>query len=78
MIRTRMLGLLVLLTAIIGCNRSFYSPRDLRGSPRPDQSSLSIAEQERLGRARYGLHDDDFRVGPKTYTDRPGPTGVGY
>ena len=79
MTRTWMLGLTLLtLAGSVGCNRDFYTPRELRGTPRPDQPNLTIPQQERLGRARYGLHEDDFRVGPKTYTDRPDPTGVGY
>ena len=24
------------------------------------------------------LHEDDFRVGPRTFTDRPSPTGTGW
>ena len=76
---TRKLTLLLLAaagTAAVGC-KCFDTPRSLRGSERPDRPDLSIEEQERRGRARYGLHEDDFRVGPNTYTNRIDPTGVG-
>ena len=63
--------------APVGC-RNFDTPRTLRGSERPDRPDLSIEEQERRGRARYGLHEDDFRVGPRTFTDRPSPVAGGY
>jgi hypothetical protein len=35
----------------------------------------TISEQERRGRARYTILEDDIRIGPKTYSDRPSPTG---
>ena len=60
----------------LGC-KCFDTPRSLRGSERPDRPDLPIEEQQSRGRARYGLHEDDFRVGPNTYTDRVSPTGVG-
>ena len=60
----------------VGCS-CFDTPRTLRGSERPDRPDLPIEEQQRRGRARYGLHEDDFRVGPNTYTSRPSPTGAG-
>jgi hypothetical protein len=76
---TRTLTLLALLAAgsgLLGC-RGFDTPRSMRGSERPDRADLPIEEQERRARARYGLHEDDFRVGPRTYTDRVSPTGIG-
>jgi len=76
---TRKLTVMVLLAAgaaAVGC-KCFDTPRSLRGSERPDRCDLPIEEQERRGRARYGLHEDDFRVGPNTYTNRIDPTGVG-
>jgi hypothetical protein len=76
---SRTLTLLLLAAAVpaaVGC-KCFETPRSLRGSERPDRCDLPIDEQERRGRARYGLHDDDFRVGPNTFTERVSPTGVG-
>lgn len=62
--------------APVGCS-CFDTPRTLRGSERPDRSDLPIEDQQRRGRARYGLHEDDFRVGPNTFTSRPSPTFTG-
>lgn len=58
--------------APVGC-RNFETPRMLRGSPRPDQPNLPIEEQERRGRARYALPEDDFRATPRGLIDRPDP-----
>ncbi len=63
--------------APVGC-RGFDTPRDLRGTEKPDRVDLPIEEQYRRGRARYGLHEDDFRVGPRTFTDRPDPVSGGF
>jgi hypothetical protein len=76
---TRKLSLMLIVLAglsTVGC-KSFDTPRSLRGSERPDRPDLPIEEQQSRGRARYGLHEDDFRVGPNTFTDRVSPTGVG-
>ena len=71
------LALAVAGLAPIGC-RGFDTARSMRGSERPDRSDLSIEEQYSRGRARYGLHEDDFRVGPRTFTDRPDPVSGGF
>jgi hypothetical protein len=71
------LGLLLAGSCAAGCG-GFDTPRMLRGTPRPDQPGLSIEEQERRGRARYGIAEDDFRIGPKTFVDRPDPVSGGY
>lgn len=76
--KTLILAVLLAGLAPLGCRGTTYdTPRTLRGSERPDRPDLPIEEQERRGRARYGLHEDDFRVGPNTYTSRPSPTGTG-
>jgi hypothetical protein len=62
------------LASLIGC-KGFDRQRDQSG--RPDLPGLTIEEQQARGRARYANHEDDFRVGPRTFTDRPTPTGVG-
>jgi hypothetical protein len=49
----------------------------MRGSPPPDAPGYTIEEQERRGRARYAIGEDDFRIGPKTYADRPDPISGG-
>lgn len=89
MTRTGKLALLLLAVASAGTGcRNFDTPRSLRGTPKPDDpmygtreyggaSGNSIAEQERRGRARFGIGEDDFRVGPKTYSDRPDPVSGG-
>ena len=57
---------------LVGC-RNYDTPRTLRGSERPDRPDLSTEEQERRGRARYPLPEDDWRVGPRGFVDRPDP-----
>ena len=66
----------VLLGAIstVGC-KGFETPRDLRKKERPDLPQYSTEEQERRGRARYTIPEDDLRAGPKGLIDRPSPTG---
>ena len=66
----------VLLGAIgtMGC-KGFETPRDLRKKERPDLPQYSTEEQERRGRARYTIPEDDLRAGPKGLIDRPSPTG---
>ena len=58
----------------VGCGM-IDTPRTLRGSPKPDRPDLSIEEQQRNGRARYGIPEDDYRIGPKTFDDRPSASG---
>ncbi|GIW83979.1 MAG: hypothetical protein KatS3mg106_492 [Gemmataceae bacterium] len=57
-----------------GCNR-FLGPREVRQLGRPDAPGYTIDEQQRRGRERLTVIEDDFRVGPKTYADRPSPIG---
>jgi hypothetical protein len=72
--------LLLAALAVVGCNRftgplesrqtGRADPRDERGNP-----VFSIDEQKMRGRERLAIPEDDFRIGPKTYSDRPSPTG---
>lgn len=48
-----------------------------RQSGQADDPRYSIAEQERRGRARLSVIEDDVSIGPKVYVDRPNPTGMG-
>lgn len=57
-----------------GCHR-FLGPREVRQLGRPDAPGYTIDEQQRRGRERLTVIEDDFRVGPKTYADRPSPIG---
>lgn len=78
MTRARTLALLTLIT-LVGC-QSYSRPRDARLKPRPDLPDadgrrLPIPEQEKRGRDRYAIPEDDYRVAPKAFVDRPSPTG---
>jgi hypothetical protein len=68
--------------------RGFYTPRSLRGTeppdapvvgPRGELSDRPIEEQQRRGRARYGIPDQaespDARQRYNNPPDRYGPTG---
>ena len=76
--RRRLLLLAVL--AAVGCNR-FTGPLETRQMGRPDPRypdgtpEYNIYEQQKRGRERLSITEDDFRVGPKGYIDRPSPTG---
>lgn len=62
------------LVVLMGCNR-FLGPREVRQLGRPDAPGYTIEEQQRRGRERLTVIEDDFRIGPKTYADRPSPIG---
>lgn len=62
--------------SVTGC-KNYDTARSKRGSERPDAPQYTIEEQERRARARYGMHTDDFRVGPQTYTASPDPVSIG-
>ncbi|MCS7023100.1 MAG: hypothetical protein NZU63_14885, partial [Gemmataceae bacterium] len=63
-----------MVLVLAGCTR-FLGPREVRQLGRPDAPGYTIDEQQRRGRERLTVIEDDFRVGPKTYADRPSPTG---
>jgi hypothetical protein len=58
----------------VGCTR-FAGPLAVRHSGPAVAPGYTIPEQERRGRERYTIFEDDPRIGPKTYADRPSPTG---
>ena len=70
--RTVLLVCLFLLS--LGCTR-YAGPVAVRHMGRADAPGYTIPEQERRGRERLTILEDDIRIGPKTYTDRPSPTG---
>ena len=75
--RCRLLGLLFLLTvtALVGCNR-FSGPAESRERiGRVDAPGYDISEQKVRGRERFAINEDDYRIGPKGFIDRPSPTG---
>lgn len=70
----RVVALVLFLGACVGCQR-FAGPREVRQMDRPDRPGYTIDEQERRGRERLAITEDDIRIGPKGYIDRPSPTG---
>jgi hypothetical protein len=42
---------------------------------RADAPGYTIPQQEQRGRERLAISEDDIRIGPKGYIDRPSPTG---
>lgn len=76
--RRRLVPLLCLV-ALAGCNR-FLGPRETRqldpvNAPAPDGSRYTIEEQKKRGRERLAVTEDDYRIGPKAFIDRPSPIG---
>lgn len=70
----RAIILSALLLTGIGCTR-FAGPLAVRHSGPAVAPDYTIPEQERRGRERHTIFEDDPRIGPKTYADRPSPTG---
>ena len=70
--RRRLLLLGVL--ALAGCGR-FSGPLESRQQGRADAPGYNIEEQKVRGRERLAIPEDDFRIGPKGFIDRPSPTG---
>jgi hypothetical protein len=70
----RIIPVLLLFATAAGCTR-FAGPVAVRQTGRADAPGYTIDEQQRRGRERYTIPEDDLRIGPKTYADRPSPTG---
>ena len=70
----RYLILLTLFLSSVGCTR-FAGPVAVRHMGRADAPGYTIPQQEQRGRERYTILEDDIRIGPKAYADRPSPTG---
>jgi hypothetical protein len=66
--------LLVGLMGLSGC-RNVSGPREARLKPKPDLPEYSIEEQERRARDKYAIPEDDRRIGPPGFIDRPSPIG---
>jgi hypothetical protein len=71
--RTILLLYIVLLCAS-GCQH-IAGPREARLKPKPDLPWYTIEEQERRARDKHAIPEDDWRIGPATFIDRPSPTG---
>jgi len=75
---TRKLGWLLIVGGFValgaGC-RNVGGLCEARRKPRPDDPSYTIEEQKRRARDKYALPEDDFRVGPSTFNERPGGIG---
>lgn len=70
----RFVAPVLFVVACIGCNR-FAGPLEVRHMDRADAPGYTIPEQEQRGRERLAISEDDIRIGPKGYIDRPSPTG---
>ena len=80
----RLLIPVFLLISSTGCYR-FAGPIAVRNMGPADPYAIgpdgerrpyyTIPEQERRGRARLAITEDDWAIGPKGYIDRPSPTG---
>ena len=62
------------LITLTGCNR-FSGPLETRQMGRADAPGYTIPEQKQRGRERLAITEDDYRIGPKGYIDRPSPIG---
>jgi hypothetical protein len=70
--RVLIVGLLLLSCA--ACTR-FAGPLAVRQMDRADAPGYTIEEQQKRGRARLAITEDDWAVGPNAYIDRPSPIG---
>lgn len=68
----RIMLVAVLLSA--GC-QNLIGPFAPRKPLRVDDPCVSIAEQQRRGRDRLALPEDDRALAPKLFVDRPGTDG---
>ena len=62
------------LLCLSGC-RNIAGPREARQKPKPDLPEYTIEEQERRARDKYAIPEDDRRIGPPGFIDRPSPIG---
>jgi hypothetical protein len=70
----QLLLVLVLASCGVGCTQ-VRGPIETRHLPRADAPGYTIPEQERRGRQRLSITEDDYSIGPKAFIDRPSPTG---
>ncbi|MBA4065610.1 MAG: hypothetical protein C0501_18225 [Isosphaera sp.] len=64
----------LLLAGLAGCTR-FAGPREVRNFDRADAPGYTIDEQQRRGRERLAITEDDPRIGPSPGISRPSPIG---
>ncbi|MGL4423360.1 MAG: hypothetical protein ACRCZF_22065 [Gemmataceae bacterium] len=69
-----MLTVVVAIGSTLGC-KTISGPFEARKKPRIDAAGTSLDEQKFRSRDKHTLPEDDFRIGPSGYIDRPGPTG---
>ncbi len=82
--RQLLLVAILVLLASAGCTR-FSGPLETRRLGRADPYEVgpdaerrplyTLPEQQLRGRERLAIPEDDFRIGPRTFSDRPSPTG---
>lgn len=70
----RLLLLLIAATAGTGC-KNVAGPFEARNKPKPDAPGYSVEEQQRRSRDKYATFEDDRRVAPPAFADRPSPIG---
>ena len=70
------LVLLAVVAASAGLGwKDFNGPRKAIVKPKPDLPQYTIEEQQRRGRDKYTIPEDNYRIGPDLNIDRPSPTG---
>jgi hypothetical protein len=73
----RKLLILAALAGVVGC-QNFSGPFGKKDHPRPAPDPLlspDIEEQKRYDRSRYSYPEHDPLITPRTYSDRPTPSG---
>jgi hypothetical protein len=70
----RTLLLLVPLLGLASCTR-YEGPLEVRRKERADAPGYTIPEQQVRARERNTFLEDDRRVAPNAYVDRPGGIG---
>jgi hypothetical protein len=67
--------LLIGVLCLAGCQNTAVRGPFAPAPDRVDDSFYTIGEQQRRGRERLSLPEDDVSVSPPTFADRPGPHG---
>jgi hypothetical protein len=79
--RRRLLLLTLLAPCILTACSRYSGPLETRRMGRVDPKDedgrpiYSISQQQARGRERLAIPEDDFRIGPNMYLNRPSPTG---
>ncbi len=77
--RRLLLPALLMIVSAVGCTR-YAGPIAVRHMDRPDAIApdgmpYTIEEQQRRGRARLAITEDDWSIGPNGNISRPSPIG---